>query len=242
MSIQGRDTMDHERVAFNLARIKKHGKHFEVAVDPDLAIRFRNGEALNIKEVLKSEKIFTDVKKGLLAEEKVFPNVFNTANSLDVAKIILQEGEIHLTAEYRQKLRDEKRKKIVTLICRNAIDPKSKLPHPPTRIENAMQEAKVKIDEYKAAEEQIDGIVVKLQPIIPIRMETKKIEVHIPSEFAGKAYGAIARFAKPQNETWNNDGSYDCMVELPAGLEPDFYEKMNNLTHGGLQAKVIEKK
>ena len=241
MSMQGRDTMDHERVSFNLARIKKHGKNFEIAVDPDLAIAMKTGKAVDIKDVVKSEKIFSDVKKGLLAEEKLLPTVFDTDDPLKVAAYIIKEGEIHLTSDYRQKLRDEKQKKIVSLICRNAMDPKTKLPHPPLRIQQAMQEAKVKIDEYKVAEEQVEGIIEKLKPIIPIRMETKKLQVQIPAEHAGKAYSAISRFAKPQQEVWNNDGSYTCTVDMPAGLEADFYEKLNNLTHGGLQVEVLEK-
>lgn len=234
--------MEQERVHFNLARLKKGGKNFEVAIDPDLAIQYRAGKSVDIREVIKSEKIFADVKKGLVAETSTLPQIFGTADPLAVASILLKDGELQLTAEFRNKLQEDKLKRVITLIARYAIDPKTKLPHPPLRIQHALDEAKVKIDVYKSAEEQLDSIVKKLQPILPIRIETKRIEVRIPPEFAGKAYPAIVRFAKPQNEVWNNDGSYQCTVDLPAGLEPDFYEHLNHLTHGGLQAKPIEKK
>lgn len=234
--------MEQERVHFNLARLKKGGKNFEVAIDPDLAIQYRAGKSVDIREVIKSEKIFADVKKGLVAETSTLPQIFGTSDSLAIASILLKEGELQLTAEFRNKLQEDKLKRVIALIARYAIDPKTKLPHPPLRIQHALDEAKIKIDVYKSAEEQLDSIVKKLQPILPIRIETKRIAVRIPPEFAGKAYPAIVRFAKPQNEVWNNDGSYQCVVELPAGLEPDFYEHLNHLTHGGLQAKPIEKK
>ncbi len=240
MSRIGSQTMDKERVSFNLARLRKGGKKFEVAIDADKAIEFKKGNSVDIQDVVKSDKIFADVKKGLLAEETSLNELFKTADTLAIAKTIVQEGEIQFTEEYRRKLREEKRNRLVTIICRNAIDPKTKLPHPPQRIENALDEARITLDDFKSAEEQLDDVMKKLQPILPIKIAIKKIEVTIPATYAAKAYSAIAPFGKPQKEAWNNDGSYTCTVDIPAGLEADFYDKLNSLTHGGLQAKVLE--
>jgi len=241
MSIKGRQTMDHERVSFNLAKLKKGGQNFEVAVDADLAIAFKNGRDVDLKDIIRSDNIFSDVKKGIFAHENEMKDIFNTTDTNQVATIILKEGEIQLTQEHRNKLREEKRKKIVEIIRKNGIDPKSRLPHPPVRIENAMAEAKVAINEFKSAEEQIEEIIHKLRPVLPISFEKRKIEIKISSEHAGKAYGTVSQFAKPQKEEWKDDGSYVCVVEIPAGLESDLYEKINNMTHGTAQTKVLEK-
>ncbi|MBI4150400.1 ribosome assembly factor SBDS [Candidatus Woesearchaeota archaeon] len=231
---------DKERVSFNLARLKKGGSVFEVAVDPDLAIEFKKGKAVDIKDVLRSEKIFSDVSRGVFAAETQLKAVFGSTDVLRIATTIMKEGEIQLTAEYREKLREEKRKRIITIIARNAIDPQTKFPHPPQRIENAMAEAKIKIDEYKTAEEQVDPIVKQLRPILPISFEQRKIAIRIPATHAGKAINAIMQFAKPQQEKWNDDGSYSCVIEIPAGLEADFYDRLNKLTHGGAETRVIQ--
>jgi ribosome maturation protein SDO1 len=238
MSVKGRQTMDHERISFNMVRLKKGGNTFEIAVDPDLAIDFKNGKDVDVKEVVKSEHIFADVNKGMLAQESHLKDIFGTNDILKVAEVIIKEGGVQLTAEYRQKVRDAKKKKLITIIAQNAVDPKTNLPHPPQRIENAMEEARVKIDEFKTAEDQVDRVVKALRPIIPIKFETKRISVKIGSQYAGKAYSTISRFAKPENESWNNDGSYTCHVEIPAGLEPDFYDTLNNLTHGSVETSV----
>ena len=37
-----------------------------------------------------------------------------------------------------------------------------------------------------------------------------------------------------------NDGSWKGHVELPGGLEQDFYDSLNNITHGQTQAKVLK--
>ncbi len=232
-------TFDKERVSFNLAKLKKFGLHFEVAVDPDKAIQYKTQKNCDIREVIRSEHIFTNVKQGLQAAEKDINMVFGTKDVLKIAERIIEEGEIQLTEEFRDGLREQKAKRIVSIIARNAVDPKTDLPHPMQRIMNAMEEAKIKIDEYKSAEDQIDEIVKKLRPILPIRMEIKRISVTIPSQFAGKAYPVIVQFAKPGDEEWHTDGSYSCIIEIPAGLEPDFYEKVNHLTHGNVSTKVV---
>lgn len=240
MSIKGRQTMDHERVHFNLARLNKGGKRFEVAIEPDAAIAFKKGDAIEIHDVIRSEHIFADVKKGLRAEETAMQALFNTADVHAVAHKILTEGELQLTEDYRTKLRNEKHQKLVELICRNAIDPKTNLPHPPQRIENALQDAKIRLDEYKSAEEQLDKVVEKLKPLIPIRIEMKRIEITVPNPHAPKAHGVIAPFAKPQRESWNNDGSYTCTVEIPAGLELALYDKLNSFTRGAVRTKIVK--
>ena len=40
-------------------------------------------------------------------------------------------------------------------------------------------------------------------------------------------------------DEWQNDGSWICQVEIPGGLEEDFYDKLNSLTHGSVETKVI---
>lgn len=240
MSVKGRNTMEHERVSFNLARLRKGGKTFEVAIDADLAIALKNGKAVDIHDVVKSEKkIFSDVKKGVVAAEHDLQQLFATTDALQVAKQIILHGDVQLTSEYREKLREEKYRKIVALIARNAMDPKTKLPHPPTRIENAIEEAKVKIDECKSAEDQLDAIIKKLRTVLPISMDTKTIWIKIPADHAAKAYNAIVPFAHPQQEKWNNDGSFECKISMPAGLEADFSEKLNSVTRGNCQMRAI---
>ena len=129
MSIKGKQTFDHERVHFNLARLKKGGHQFEVAVDPDAAVLHRSKGVGDIRDILRSEKIFTHVSKGLFTPEHELKEVFGTTDVLKISEIILREGEIQLTEEYRQKLREQKYRRLIALIAQNAIDPRTKFPN-----------------------------------------------------------------------------------------------------------------
>lgn len=238
--MSGNITFDKEKVTFNLAKLKKGGQNFEIVVDPDLAIDFKQGKEVDIEDVLKYEKIFEDAKKGELAPEIETQKILDTIDPLKVAKIILEEGEIQLTAEHRQKLRDEKRNKIISIIVGNGIDPRTKLPHPRVRIENAFEIAKISIAEMVKAEDQVENIIRKLQPILPISFKKKRIAIKVPGTYAGKAYSVLQNSAKLEKEEWLNDGSFACVIEIGAGFAIDLFDKLNGMTHGEVESKELD--
>ena len=229
-----------ERLHLNLARLKKGGDLFEIDVDPDLAIRFKKGDtSVSIHDVLKVEHVFKDTQKGLIASSTLMKALFGTDNVLEVADIILKKGEIQLTSEYRQQLRDAKKRRIIDIIHQNGIDPRTKMPHPMTRIESALDEVKVKIDEYKSAEDQVNDVVEALRKVLPITFSKKEIWLHVPTSYAPKSQGMIRSMGKLLKEEWKNDGSWEATVEIPGGLQEEFFDKLNSMTHGNVQTKII---
>lgn len=237
-------TFDKERVSFNLARLKTHGQNFEIVVDPDLAVSFKERQSagrptdIDIRDILKSEEIFNDASQGKLAPEHLFKEIFNTEDVLGIALQILKKGEIQITAEHRAKVREQKKKKIIEIIHRNGIDPRSGLPHPIARLDSAIEQAKVKIDEFQKAEDQVNDVVHQLNPIIPIKFEKKKVLVKVFPEHAARIYGFFKRW-NILTENWNSDGSLSVTVEIPAGLQNEFFDKLNSMTQGGNETKIL---
>jgi len=232
---------DKEKTQMHIARLKKGGQNFEIDINFDDAIKFKEGKA-NIKDALKAENIFSDAKKGMLASETQMKQLFETSEPLEVAKIILEKGELPLTAEYKNKLREEKRKQIIEFIRKNAVDPKTNIPHPAQRIENAIEEAKSRIDEFKEVKEQVKEILKKLRPILPIKFVVKEIAVKIPADYATKSYSTVKSFGTIIKEEWQTDGSWVAVVEMPGGIENDFYDSVNKICHGNIESKVIKVK
>jgi ribosome maturation protein SDO1 len=222
----------------NLARLKKEGEWFEVSINPDPAIELKRGKEVNMDDVLHSKKIFADVRKGLASSEISLQKVFGTTDTEEIAKKIVKEGEISLTSEYREQLRENKRKQIVQMIVRNALDPKTKLPHPAMRIEAAMNEAKIRIDEFESAEEQIEEIIKKLRPIIPIKIEKEEVEIRIPARYAASAYPVAKGFGTVKTQRWENDGSWFGIMEVAPGMLQDMIDKLNHITHGGIEINI----
>ena len=151
---------------------------------------------------------------------------------------MLKNGDVPITTEQRNKLLEEKRKQIVDIIATNSIDPSTNAPNPPLRIENAMKEAKISIDPFKNATEQIDDIVRKINMIIPIKFAVAKIEVTIPPEYANRSYGTLKKYGL-KSEQWLSNGSLQATLEFPAGMQTEFFDRINSATQGKAIVKVL---
>lgn len=225
-----------------IARLKANNLHFEVLVDCDSAITLREGKAVDIKDVLAVMRIFSDAKKGLEAPQHLMEPIFKTNDIEEIAKQIIAKGEIQITAEHRNKIREIKKRQIISLIHRNGVDPVNHAPHPITRIENALEEAKFHVNEFASVEDQLQDALKKLKPIIPIKFEVKEIEIKIGPKYAIKVYPIVKKYSTILKEQWLNNGYYTAVVEMPGGLEEEFYEKLNNICHGEVESKVLKTK
>lgn len=224
-----------------VARIKKEGKNFEILVDCDKALEYKKGKG-ELGEVVAVDNIFKDVKKGEKANEHELESVFDTRDFRKVAEIIIKEGQVQLTKEHLNKEKEMKYRQIVNLIHRNAVDPKTGLPHPPLRIENAMKEAKVNIDENKTAEQQVEKVLEKLRPIIPIKFEMHELELVIPNRFASASYHVLKKYGKLLKEEWMSNGNLKAIIEIPGGIQDDLFSELNKLCHGEVESKILKVK
>ena len=223
-----------------IARLEIENENFEILIEPESAQKFKNGEDISILESLVIDTIFKDSKKGDKASEEKILKIFGTSDISAVAKRILLDGTIQLTTEQRKQMQENKRKQIVASIVRNAINPQTGAPHPAQRIELAMKEAKVQIDPFKPVDIQVQNILDSLKPIIPIRFEKLKIAVKLSGENYGRTYGDITGFGKITKEEWQKDGSWIGVVEIPAGLQSEFFDKLNKKTKGEVETKIIK--
>ncbi len=223
-----------------IARLEKDGNKFEVLVDPDIAQKIKNGENVDVSGALAIDTIFKDSKKGDTAAEENIKKAFGTVDIAAVAKHIIQHGEIQLTTDQRHKMVDAKKKQIIAAISRNAINPQTKAPHPPARVEAAMEEARVHVDPFKSVDAQMKDILEALRPLLPIRFENIKLGVKIPAQFAPKAYGVVKSFGTLLREEWMDDGSWMGSIEMPAGMQTEFYDKINAMTKGNVETKILK--
>jgi ribosome maturation protein SDO1 len=222
-----------------LARIKKNGQQFEISVDPDKALQYKNDGSVDLREVLLADNIFMDVHRGLIASSEDLAKNFSSADVNVVADIILKKGEIQLTSDHRSHEREVLKKGLIEMIHRQAVDPKTGYPHPISRIEAALVEGKVHVDYNKSIADQLEKVIVALRPIIPLSIEKKRLSVIIGSTFIGKA-NSLVRSKKLISEDWRNDGSWAAVIELPAGMIPDFIDQLNSITHGQAQVEKVE--
>lgn len=222
-----------------VARLESFGEKFEILVDPDQAALVRQGQAVDIEDVVAALNVFGNASKATRASDETLIKVFHTTDFNTVARRIIEKGEIHLTSDQRKHMVEEKRRQVITFIARNAVNPQTGHPHPPHRIEMAMEEARVNIDPFKHRDEQVKETVKALRPLLPIRFEELRLAIKIPGDFAAKAYGDIAAGSTMEKDEWLKDGSWVCVVRIPAGIQIEFYDLINKLTKGEGQVKIL---
>ncbi|HKQ21619.1 MAG TPA: ribosome assembly factor SBDS, partial [Nitrososphaeraceae archaeon] len=151
---------------------------------------------------------------------------------IEIAKHILEHGDVNLTTDQRRRMVDEKKKQITQYISRNFIDPKTHLPHPPLRVENAMEQIRLVIDPFKRPEEQAKKIIDDLRKILPLKSENLQLVITIPPQFSSQSYSIIKGLGDLKDEKWLQDGSLKVIIEINAGLRLTFIERVNSITKG----------
>lgn len=223
-----------------VARIESHGERFEILVDPDIAAKIRQGGIIDIEDAVAALYIFENANQAEKASEDSLKKVFGTTSFEEIARKIILKGEIHLTAEQKRVMTAEKRRQVIFFIARNAINPQTGHPHPPQRIEMAMDEAKVNIDPFRSLEELVKDTMKLLRPLIPIKFEEVRIAIKISADHAPRAFGEIQSAATIEQQEWQKDGSWICVVSIPAGIQNEFYDLINKISKGEAETKLIK--
>ena len=222
-----------------IVRLKTLGENFEILADPDLALTYKEGKDIPLNEILAVDCIFKDARAGDKASEDIMSKIFDTHDVNNVADQILKKGELHLTTQQKKHLLEERKKQIINIIAKNAINPQTKSPHPPGRIKKAMEEVKINVTISKSAKEQVDTAVKALRPILPLKFERISIVAKIPLKYSGNIHHTLEEFGEVKKEEWVSDGLISCL-EIPAGLQDEFYDKLNNVTHGEVEIKILK--
>ena len=203
-----------------LACLEKGGMRYEALVDPDLVEQWKEDSSnIQLDDFMAMDEIFHDARAGNRPTEDALMNTFETLDVEKILNIILEKGSIQLTTSQRKSRVENIRQQIIHHIHSEAIDPKTKSPHPRTRIELALEESKYSVDPFKRLEEQVKDAIEKLKPLIPLSFESVRLAFRIP----GSAYGSVSQLLRTfqQKEGWLENGDWACVIEIPAGRKGD---------------------
>ncbi|WP_128475984.1 ribosome assembly factor SBDS [Halorussus pelagicus] len=224
------------------ARLESHGERFEVLVDPDAALEIKRGDFDGeLTDVIAAEDVFENASRGDRPAESALEEVFGTTDPLEIIPEVITDGEIQITAEQRREMQEQKHKNLVNRITRNAVNPQmDNAPHPPERIESALEETDFRVDPMEPVETQVDDALDALRPVIPIRFDEVTVAVQVPADYAGSAQAKIRQFGELEREEWQNDGGWVGVLTFPAGMQNDFYDLVNEHTSGEAETQIIK--
>jgi len=226
------------------ARLESHGARFEVLVDPDAALAMKRGEFEgDLEDVIAARDVFENASRGDRPAEEDLEEVFGTTDEMEIIPEVIERGEIQITAEQRREMQEQKRKQLINTITRNAINPQQDdNPHPPERIERALEQAGFTVDPMEPVESQVDDALDALRPVIPIRFEEATIAVSLPADYAGSGQAKVREFGDLEREEWQADGSWVGVITIPAGMQNDLFELVSEVSSGEGDTRIIKDK
>ncbi len=205
-------------------------------------MNYKLGRTKEFSGILLFDTVYTDSNKGLKASKEELMEAFGSVDVEEISKAIIERGEVLIKTEQKRSLMEEKKRRIISHISRNCIDVRTGAPIPPLRIERAMEEVDLRIDPFAHVEEQMAEILKKLMEVIPIRQQTTKIQIKIPSTYVGKAYGLLKESGEIVGEEWLRDGSCMMKVVIPSGIKTRFIDRLSSLTRGTAYPEIVEEK
>ena len=220
-----------------IIRLERGGR-FEILADPDAVLAIREGKQVPLSDALAVMEIFKDARAADKASTADIKKAFGTETIEDAALEILKKGEFHLTTEQKREMVKRVRKQIIESIARNSVDPRTKLPHTRERIEWALKETGVKIDDRPVAR-QVDEIVKAIRPVLPISFGTTVLEIIVPSQYAPSLYGRLKGMGKLVKEQWLANGSLQVRLEVPSGAKVEIIGKLGDATRGETIVKEV---
>ena len=220
-----------------IAKLRSGKLFFETMVDLDNAMKLRKGDDVSMGDVIRDNAVYTNLGKGMKAGSAELEQAFGTSEFEKVVEQIVKKGIIEVSQEFRDEALEARRKQVVDFLVRNAIDGQTGRPFTPDTLQNALKDAGVKI-ENKNVENQITRIVDSLKQVIPIKIETKKLKVIVPAMHTGKAYGLLTEYK--EKEEWLSNGDLQITLNIPIGIQLEFYDKLNSITHGSAITEEIK--
>ncbi|KAG9397331.1 Ribosome maturation protein SBDS [Carpediemonas membranifera] len=170
--MSGRRTITpvNQKVLTNVAvvRYKTHGIRYEIACFPNKVADWRNGAEKDIEEVLQADMVYSNVSKGVFAKDADLKKGFGTSDHFEVAKIILQKGELQVSAKERAHGQDAMLKEIASIVSAQTINPETGLPYPTTVVLREMANIHYNVKTGKPAKAQAADVIRQLQERIPI--------------------------------------------------------------------------
>jgi len=225
---------------FTTVRIVIEGDRYEIMVHPDAALAYKTGKQVEPSQVIGIDEVFSDANRGLRAPGDKLRKHFGTDDHAKAAVEVLKRGELQLTQEQRHRMTEEKRRQVVAMIAKTYVDPKTGLPHPPIRIEQALQEARVTFDPFKDANEQTKDVLEKIRLIIPLKSERVQLSIKSPAQYGGQTLGVVKGFGEILKEEWGQDGGLSIVLEVPAASQPGLLERLGAVTKGSAQVTLVK--
>ena len=229
-------SLDHAVVA----RLDSHGERFEILVDPRQAALVRQGQPVNIEDVVAALNVFGNASKATRASDEALMKVFHTTDFATIARRIIEKGR---DPPHCRAAQADDRGKAPSGHHVHCPELRS-IPRPgiPTPRPGSKWPWKRRGSISIPSSTLTSRSRRPSRPFAPSSRSGSRnsgSRSRSPPDFAAKAYGDIAAGSIMEKDEWQKDGSWVCVVRIPAGIQGEFYDLINKLSKGEGQVKIL---
>ncbi|ETV92665.1 SBDS family rRNA metabolism protein [Aphanomyces invadans] len=206
-----------------IVRLKKGGCRFEVACYKNKVVNWRNRVETQLDEVLQSHDVFVNVSKGKRATADDMRKVFGTDDVDEVAKLIIDQGELQVSDGERAAFNQSLFQEIATIVVEKCVNPESNRPYPFSVIERVMKEIHYSLIPNRSAKQQALDVIGKLQDHMPITRAKMKVQVSVPAK-DGKS---TKKYLEQHNATVLDQKGTSDTLRLICLIDPGAYRGLD---------------
>lgn len=159
----------------SVCRLKLAGSTFEALCHANKIKEFREGKCSLQHVLADQDSVYRNASRGERYSAKELEQAFETSNVLEVLERIVQKGQAQVTADEVKEDVERKRREVISYLSTKFVDPKTGRPHPPTRIESALDTMRGLVFDPKRSAADHSGELVK--KIIASGLPMKKLEM-----------------------------------------------------------------
>lgn len=222
-----------------VVRLKRKGKRFEIACYKNKVLSWRAGNEADLDEVLQTDRVFSNVSKGILANSKDMQAAFKTDDASKIVLEILRQGELQVSERERQHQTDNLFNEIAVIVANMCVDPATKRPFSVGIIERAMRDTlHFAVVPNRSAKVQAQAVIKQLEQHMNIRRAQMRLKLSVPTSVAKSVKSNL----KEHIHTWEDedwDGPYEATVLIAPGSFRAVDEVLRAESRGQASFEVI---
>lgn len=223
-----------------VVRMKKKGKRFEIACYKNKVVNWRNKVEKDIDEVLQTHSIFTNVSRGVLANQKDLMSVFGTTVDESICRVILEKGDLQVSERERQVDSESRLKEIATIIADKCICTDTQRPFPVDIIEQSLKDVHFSLKPNRSSKQQAIDVIPTLKTVIAIERAQMRLFVQLPKKEAKQVMTKLTpHFAVVEEDEWNG-GTRDITALVDPGAYRVIEQAVAAATRGNGTVEIVD--
>eukprot|EP00613_Pedinella_sp_CCMP2098_P083269 CAMPEP_0171994686 /NCGR_PEP_ID=MMETSP0993-20121228/279082_1 /TAXON_ID=483369 /ORGANISM="non described non described, Strain CCMP2098" /LENGTH=311 /DNA_ID=CAMNT_0012647767 /DNA_START=42 /DNA_END=973 /DNA_ORIENTATION=- len=167
----------------SVVRLTRNKKRYEIACYNNKVLSWRQGVETDLGEVLQSEFVFFNVGKGEFAKAKDMKAAFGSDDPMEVAKIILEEGELQVSGKERGRESEAMFRDVATIVAEKCVNPGTGRPYTTSTILSAMKDdLHWSGNATRSPKQQALEVMKRLPAVLPLARAPMHVRVHLSSD------------------------------------------------------------